>query len=153
MTPFSYSHIPNLDMLSHLKTKRLSYSIDGILLSSFCIAKYNQRFLRTFGFPTNEQFFSELMTCFFRMENWRMDNIHEVSFMVNKILNYRPFCCFFGWQLDDIWYLVFSVVYLVWLLTLLCVSFNHKAPDPNFGDLKNQEKIYQFSPSNKKCQF
>ena len=30
-------------------------------------------------------------------------------------------------------------------LTAQCVSFNHKAPYPNFGLLKNQEKISQFS--------
>ena len=34
---------------------------------------------------------------------------------------------------------------IVQWLTALFISFNCKAPDPNLGGLKNQEKIFQFS--------
>ena len=47
---------------------------------------------------------------------------------------------------------------IVQWLTDLFISFNCKAPDPNLGGLKNQEKIFQFSAApdqlpNMRCQF
>ena len=36
---------------------------------------------------------------------------------------------------------------IVQWLTALFISFNCKAPDPNLGGLKNQEKISKFSPA------